>query len=517
MREPGVQGKEASPMPEQDPRPPATSLAPHGAEVPASRRLLASWQRSEHYGVSPESIDPVWTGQVVSDSLFFECGHEVLTDLHATLAGEPVSLMLTDADGLVLNRFSSDASLLRALDAVHLAPGFAFSEREAGTTGLGLALADRTPSLVRAAEHYNASLATYTCAAVPVLDPVTGRLEGSVNITTWSQQSHGLLLALAQSAASSTAALMLARSRGRTPRSQPRGGVFRIQGSRLEPAPETLRAMSPAWADVAATAAGALAAGHAVAALGERGSGRATLLAQALRQAHPGTRILTVDVPAPAEVEAWLALWGPELAKAGTAVVLENAGMLPAWAAHEVQERIVHAGSPAPGGGPLWAVTAEQLADLPAPIAALVGALVQLSPLRERPGDVLPIARHAAREARLREVSFTRAAERALTAYEWPGNADELVRAVRSAASRAETIDLQHLPPEVLSRPPAHLTRLEALERDEIIRSLSRPGATVAGAATEIGISRATIYRRMARLGISMPTAPRPGSGPAGE
>ena len=54
--------------------------------------------------------------------------------------------MLTDADGLVLNRLSGDTSLLRALDAVHLAPGFAYAERTAGTNGLGLALADRVPA-----------------------------------------------------------------------------------------------------------------------------------------------------------------------------------------------------------------------------------------------------------------------------------------------------------------------------------------------------------------------------------
>ena len=98
--------------------------------------------------------------------------------------------MLTDADGLVLNRLSGDTSLLRALDAVHLAPGFAYSEREAGTNGLGLALADRVADRWCAPRSTTAlSLCTYTCAAVPVLDPLTGRLEGSVNLTTWSQSS----------------------------------------------------------------------------------------------------------------------------------------------------------------------------------------------------------------------------------------------------------------------------------------------------------------------------------------
>src|SRR6478752_5774584 len=206
-------------------------------------RLLASWQRSEDYGISLEAVEPVFTGTErlgVEDDLFFQCGNEVLTDLHRTLSGEPVSMMLTDADGVVLSRLSGDRQLLAALDQVYLAPGFAYAERDVGTNGLGLALADRAPILVRADQHYAQNLNTFTCAAVPVLDPGTGRVEGSVNLTTWSQSSSDLLLALARSAASNTAALMLARAGGRMPRPTPRGQVFRVEVPRLEPASGTL-------------------------------------------------------------------------------------------------------------------------------------------------------------------------------------------------------------------------------------------------------------------------------------
>ena len=86
-----------------------------------SRRLLASWQRSEDYGVPLEDIEPVFTGTENLGSLFFQCGNEVLADLHSTLANEPVSMMLTDAEGVVLSRLSGDHSLLKALDDVHLA------------------------------------------------------------------------------------------------------------------------------------------------------------------------------------------------------------------------------------------------------------------------------------------------------------------------------------------------------------------------------------------------------------
>ncbi|MDO9397335.1 MAG: Fis family transcriptional regulator, partial [Herbiconiux sp.] len=154
---------------------PARAEARAAVAIPA--RLLASWQRSEHYGIPLDEVQPVFSGTFDDESLFSRCGREVLAELHSTLASEPVGLMLTDADGLVLNRMSGDHQLLQALDQVHLAPGFSYSERAAGTNGLGLALADRVPSLVRADDHYARSLCGYTCAAAPIFDPVSGRLE----------------------------------------------------------------------------------------------------------------------------------------------------------------------------------------------------------------------------------------------------------------------------------------------------------------------------------------------------
>jgi transcriptional regulator of acetoin/glycerol metabolism len=477
-----------------------------GQGLTTSRRLLASWQRSEDYGVSLESVEPVWAGSVAPDSLFFQCGHEVLTGLHQTLANEPVSLMLTDADGLVLNRFSGDTSLLRALDRVHLAPGFAFSEREAGTNGLGLALADRAPSIVRAEEHYSASLCAYTCAAVPVLDPLTGRLEGSVNITTWARSSAELLLALAQSAASTTSALMLARSSGRQARPQPKGGVFRVKMTRLEPGAGTLPTMSAAWTVALRSATEALAAGRVVAAVGEAGAGRATLLSQAIRRAHPHSRILSAAAPAAQDVDTWMSLWTPELAKPDTAVIVENVDVLPAWAAHELRARTSAAlGRDRSGGDPprvWWAVTAESLPAVPQPLRGQVDVVVTVPPLRERTDDVMPLARYAAHQSRMREVGFTAAAEHALTAYEWPGNADEVMRVLGDAAARTELVDVRHLPPS-LTAARHRLTRLELLERDEIARVLATGGTTVKRAAEELGMSRATLYRKLAQYGMT--------------
>lgn len=464
-------------------------------------RVAASWRRSADYGVAERDATPVFAGTAREGSLFSTCGREVLADLHRTLVDEPLGLVLTDADGLVLDRLSGDTSLLRSLDAVHLAPGFAFSEREAGTSGLGLALADRLPALVRASQHYSADLTAYTCAAVPVLDPLTGRLEGSVNITTWSASSGQLLLALAQSAASATGALMLARSRGRSARPAPRGEVFRVLAPRPEPGAGTVTALSAAWTDAVAAAEAAVRAGRLTAAVGEPGSGRATLLAQALRRAHPRDRVLDVRPPAPEDVDAWLGLWAPEAAKPATTVVLRDVDALSVATADRVRDVLAGGGGPAPR----VVVTAEDLGDVAPPLARLVASVVRVAPLRERPDDVLPLAAHAARRARGREVDLTPAAARALAGHAWPGGVEQLQRVVRRAASLADRVDVGQLPPEVLTGAGRSLTRLERVERDEIVRVLTRPGTTVVGAARELGLSRATLYRRIAHLGLEVP------------
>ncbi|MFC5379282.1 helix-turn-helix domain-containing protein [Aquipuribacter nitratireducens] len=478
------------------------------APSPVSGRLLASWQRSEDYGVSLDSVDPVFSGTYDTESLFFRCGAQVLADLHATLVGEPVSLMLTDPDGLVLNRLSGDTSLLRSLDAVHLAPGFSYAEREAGTNGLGLALADRVPTLVRASEHYAVSLCTYTCAAAPVLDPRTGRVEGAVNLTTWSDTRSDLLLALAQSAAGNTAALMLARAGGRTPRPAPPGRVFRVEPGRLEPGSGSLDELSTAWTDAVAGAAAALGHDRVVVAVGEPGNGRATLLAQAERRLRRHDRILSAAPPAPKDVETWLDLWAPELRHDHTAVVVRDVDTLPLWAAERLRDLVVRARSERGGatGDVLpFAMTATRYDDVPEPLAALVDTVVPLAPLRERPDDVLPLAHHAARAARGRDVTITAAAATGLRGYAWPGGVAELVRVVRDAAVRADIVDVAHLPADLFSGSAHRLSRIERFERDEIVRVLSRSELTMREAAEELGMSRATLYRKVGQYGIRVP------------
>ncbi|MEH3078214.1 MAG: helix-turn-helix domain-containing protein [Quadrisphaera sp.] len=491
-----------------------------GTSAESSLRLRASWARCEHLEVPPDEVPPVYSGAVDVDPVFVESGRTVLADLRSTLAGEPVGVMLTDATGLVLQRFLDDAAMHRSLDRVHLAPGFSYAEAHAGTNGLGLALADRAPSLVRGAEHYVESLRAYTCAAAPVLDPRTGDVAGTVNLTTWSRSSSGLLLALATTAARSTSALMLARTGGpgqsRTTtgtgpvpgalpdRAAPRGQVYRVVPARAAGPADPCA--SHAWRAAVEQVERALLKGRVVALAGEAGAGKTALVASARRRAELRGTLLAARTPGVDEVGAWLAAWTPVLHEDGACIVVSGTSALPAWAADQLAGVLAAArrtdGAPQP-----FVLTEHDVAALPAALAALVDVVVEVPPLRDRPEDVVPLAEHFARVHRHRDVAITPAAAQVLRTAAWPGGATQLRQVVQAASARTDAVDVRHLPADLASRTRRSLSRLESLERDEIVKALTVPGTTVARAAEQLGISRATVYRRISAYGIEVPRA----------
>lgn len=468
---------------------PERARRPGSPDAAVPRRLRASWLRSERYGIPLDSVEPVFAGTEPQESLFHRCGNEVLVDLHRTLSTEPVGMMLTDANGVVLSRVSGDHGLLRALDAVHLAPGFGYSEREVGTNGLGLALADIAPTLVRAEQHYSHSLTGFTCAAAPVVDPTTGRLEGAVNLTTWSTTSSELLLTLARSAASTIGASMLARGSGRRARPPLRRNLFRIEHTDRGGIAE----LGPRWSASAAATRAAMTTGSVVAAIGRPSTGRSTLLEHAARQAFPRHRILVAAAPTPDDLQTWLDLWAFEVDRADTAVVLRDVDALPEYAAEQLHTLLFASDV---RRMPV-SMTAESLDAVPSALRSTVSSVVSVEPLGERPDDVLPLARHFARDIRGRDVAFSAAAERFLQGYGWPHDAAELKATITHAVGRSDIVDTHVLPTEVLAGPTRRLSSIEAFERGEIIRVLSAGSVTMQQAAEQLGISRATLYRKL--------------------
>jgi DNA-binding NtrC family response regulator len=139
---------------------------------------------------------------------------------------------------------------------------------------------------------------------------------------------------------------------------------------------------------------------------------------------------------------------------------------------------------------------------------------LRVPPLRERPEDVRDLAllflAEAARAAGREGMALSAAAEDALLAHAWPGNARELRNRIERAAVLAERTVLEpdDLFPERGAAAAAGgdlslAAAREAAEREHIRRVLARCGGRVGDAARALGVSRTTLWERMRRLGVA--------------
>jgi DNA-binding NtrC family response regulator len=148
--------------------------------------------------------------------------------------------------------------------------------------------------------------------------------------------------------------------------------------------------------------------------------------------------------------------------------------------------------------------------------------VVQLAvpPLRSRPEDILPLARHfleeAVRESGAAAPALSREAEQSLLGHRWAGNVRELQNRMHRATltcagGRIELSDLDLEPP---STGPASreatlpLGPLDA-ERQRIEHALLEADGVVSRVAEQLGLSRQALYRKMDKLGIVLERRPR--------
>src|SRR4249920_2714427 len=161
--------------------------------------ILASWRRCREWHVAADRIDLSYVRDPDLDTPLARTALPVLQNLRESLAGELVSVILTDAHGVALSRLTADHDLERHLDRVQLAPGFSYAEEFAGTNGIGTALESGQAAHVFGHEHYAQHLEDLACAAEPVRHPISGKIIGAVDLTCWHKDASTLLIALAQS------------------------------------------------------------------------------------------------------------------------------------------------------------------------------------------------------------------------------------------------------------------------------------------------------------------------------
>jgi transcriptional regulator of acetoin/glycerol metabolism len=127
------------------------------------RPILASWVRSRHWRVAADHIDLRYIREPDPETMLIRAADPVLRRLHEQLDGQPISIILTDAHGLVLSRRTADRDLERYLESVMLAPGFSYAEELVGTNGIGTALEAGGPAHVFGHEHYAERLEGCRC------------------------------------------------------------------------------------------------------------------------------------------------------------------------------------------------------------------------------------------------------------------------------------------------------------------------------------------------------------------
>ena len=578
-------------------------LAAEAVGDQAVRRLiLTSWKRSQDHKVDSDRVAVPYLRDPDLETPLARSAAPILDALHQQLSGEPVSIILTDQAGLVVDRRCASPSIARGLDAVQLAPGFSYAEEHAGTNGIGTALSSARPALVDGREHYTGELGLFACAGAPIHHPTQRRVIGLLDLTTWAQTSGSMLMALANATAqqieeellaqtglrefalfqeylkacqrSSGAVLalnndvvmmnehlrqimdaqdqhaligysadtMLSSSEvmrtvelpsGRTANlrytpaiseSGPAGGVFNVRLARSSthpaaPVGPAATAMNlpglvggTAWMKSAMQVSACYDAGDWVAVEGERGTGKLSMLRAVHRLRNPAGHWRVLDPPEHGELADWLALVADELQAPNGLLVLAHADRFDEHAVRGLLDTL-HEGTEdgEPGGRSRVAITLDvpHERDDVDELLPLFPRTIEMTSLRHRCEDVAELVPHFL--AQLGKGETLRCSPQAMAVLQrcaWPGNVAQLRRVLAEIAKRrhAGVIQVDDLPPEcrVVSR--RVLTRIEALERDAIVQSLVDSGANVASAAQKLGMSRATIYRKIRNYGIHTST-----------
>jgi two-component system nitrogen regulation response regulator NtrX len=138
---------------------------------------------------------------------------------------------------------------------------------------------------------------------------------------------------------------------------------------------------------------------------------------------------------------------------------------------------------------------------------------IRVPSLRERPGDIQPMAEYFLEEFctrnNFRPKRFDDDVFPLLESWHWPGNARELRNAVERMAilTAGNVLTEESVPVEIRIAldvpPPSNLKETRAsAEREHIVRVLEETSWNVSGAARVLGMERTNLHKRIRALGI---------------
>ncbi len=239
---------------------------------------------------------------------------------------------------------------------------------------------------------------------------------------------------------------------------------------------------------------------------GESGVGKLTLVRAVHQRHNPAAPCHVVDVTAGSD---WLAEVREELADGTGLVVIRHVDALNTRQVRALTEALAGAKA-GPEAVPRVAITLDReraTADLTGLLRLFPGT-VGVPPLRHHNEDLRELVPFfLGKLSQQGRVSCSPAAMQLLLRHTWPGNATQLWQVLKQVVQHRRTGQImpRDLPPECWTVSRRVLSPLESIERDAIVQSLLDNSGNKIRAARALGMSRATIYRRIHEYGIVTP------------
>ncbi|MFZ2177740.1 MAG: transcriptional regulator, partial [Rhodococcus sp. (in: high G+C Gram-positive bacteria)] len=188
----------------------STNVSSEGCHPGANSQFIAaSWVRSRAAGVDAEGGDVAYIGDVDVSGRLVHCAQPIIERLLEYTEDIPLSVAVSDSKGRVLKRLDTNRTIGAMVDRISLAPGFSYAESEIGTNGVGTVLASGQSVQIIGESHYHERFKKYSCSGAPIRNPVTGRIEGVLDLTCLAEHSSPLLHSFVRSSAAAIESSLL--------------------------------------------------------------------------------------------------------------------------------------------------------------------------------------------------------------------------------------------------------------------------------------------------------------------
>src|SRR5690625_3144874 len=565
----------------------ALSTKPHQlspANFPEVRpQILMSWKRSMLAGVDPDATKIPIDDDINPEAAWVRISEPIMDRLSVQVASFGGWAFLTDQNSRLLKVVHKKHPDFAGLDAVTMTAGQCFAEDTIGTNGIGVSRELQQSFVVSGTEHFR-SPETITTTGVPIIDPTTRRILGTLGVHCRREYASGSLLPLVDELGRSienqlllkkpdsdrelfdaftdvrrrfpgpviavTHDLMLSTGTARQlygpadgpliesiareaatqnhetcvirtlssgkliefrsiPTAQPKGGFAALLLMQEKQHNESNTPAKDTTANITGAVRKALRATNKVLLTGERGAGKQWVAHNVLDNLKCSVR--TIDCAADFPYTSDQIRDKYAQLENDTCVLLLHIDETPQYAREALGILIRKTKST------VIATCTEGSKEDPqnSRIMESLQAVVRIPPLRERIADIPDMCEAIlARYADKTESDYVDGPKRqlstkslaALLGHDWPGNVRQLKQVLYTAAIRALGNEIQESdlpPPYRTSVAGGSLTLIERLEREAMQSVLNSCGGNRNTAAARLGISRATMYRKLRQYQLS--------------